>query len=325
MGRSNKHLWGVIILVATAMIWGFSFVGQVLGSDHLPPFGFNGLRFLVGGITMLPLCFFFEKRGSNTAAEAELHRKKTRTTLWGALIAGGALFAASALQQCGIGLIRDPGKAGFITGLYTVLTPVAYWLIFKKKSSRNTWVGCVLAVVGLYLICLKDDFHPHVGLGELLIFVGAFFWTAHILVVDRMSSRVYTFRFSALQYLMSGSLALVISLMIETMTLVDIKNSLGALFVCGVLSVGVAFTLQTVGQRMIPPAPAAIILSTEAVFAVLGGVLWNLIVPAHLRVDQTITWVGLVGCASMFLGIIFSQIKLPQKKEKQREGFGVEE
>ncbi len=316
MSRNNKSFWGVIILIATAMIWGFSFVAQVLGSDNLPPFGFNGLRFLAGGITMLPLCFFFEKHKSNAAAETELHRKKARSTLLGALIAGGALFAASALQQYGIGLTRDPGKAGFITGLYTVLTPVAYWLIFKKKSSWNTWIGCVLAAAGLYLICLKDNFHPHVGLGELLIFAGAFFWTAHILVVDRFVGTVYTFRFSALQYLMSGSLSLVISLMTETMTWEGIKNGLGALFICGVLSVGVAFTLQTVGQRMIPPAPAAIILSTEAVFAVLGGVLWNLVVPAHLRVDQTLSWIGLVGCASMLLGIILSQMKFPSRKEK---------
>ena len=244
-----------------------------------------------------------------------------RLTLLGAALAGCALFGASTLQQCGITLIRDPGKAGFITGLYTVLTPVAYWLIFKKRSSWNVWLGCILSAVGLYLICLKENFQPHVGLGEILIFGGAFMWTAHILVVDRFGSAVYAFRFSALQYLICGGFSLAISLMTETMTLQGIVNGFGAIFVCGALSVGVAFTLQTVGQRMVKPAPAAIIMSTEAVFAAVGGVLWNLVVPEHLRVDQTITWVGLVGCVAMFAGIVLSQIKLPTKKKKQSERF----
>ena len=317
MKKNHKGLWGVFILLATAMIWGFSFVGQVLGSDSLPPFGFNGLRFLLGGITMLPLCFFAEKGKVANQKEREAHRKKTRMTLVAALMAGVALFGASALQQCGISLIRDPGKAGFITGLYTVLTPIAYWLIFKKRSSWNTWLGCVLAAVGLYLICLKENFQPHVGPGELLIFGGAFMWTAHILVVDYFSEAVNAFRFSALQYLVSGGLSLLVSLPLETLTLEGIKNGFGALFVCGVLSVGIAFTLQTIGQRMVSPAPAAIIMSTEAVFAIVGGVLWNLLVPTHMQVDQTLSWVGVMGCGAMLLGIIMSQLTFPSRKEKK--------
>ncbi len=317
MSSSKKGALGVIILVITAMIWGVSFVAQVLGSDDIPAFGFNGLRFLLGSFSMLPLCLFAEKSPGLLSEGRERHKQKMRTTLLAAVVAGCALFGASALQQCGISFTRDPGKAGFITGLYTVLTPVAYWLIFKKKSSWNIWLGCVLAAVGLYLICLKDNFRPHVGVGELLIFVGAFLWTAHILIVDHFGKTVYAFRFSALQYLVCGGLSLVISLLTETMTLEGIVNGLGAIFVCGVLSVGVAFTLQTVGQRMVKPAPAAIILSTEAVFAAVGGVLWNLIVPAHLRVDQTITWVGLVGCVAMLAGIILSQLKFPSRFEEK--------
>ncbi len=317
MGRKNQGLIGVVILLITAIIWGLSFVAQVLGSDSLPPFGFNGLRFLLGGISMLPLCFFVKKPKAVTPEDRDVHRRKNRVTLVAALMAGCVLFFASVLQQYGIGLTRDPGKAGFITGLYTVLTPVAYWLIFKKKSSWNIWLGCVLAAVGLYLICLKENFQPHVGLGELFIFGGAFMWTAHILVVDRFGGEVYAFRFSALQYLLCGGFSLLISLLTETMTLEGILNGMGAIFVCGVLSVGVAFTLQTVGQRMVKPAPAAIILSTEAVFAAVGGVLWNLAVPEHLWVDQTITWVGVIGCGSMLLGIILSQMKFPSRKEKK--------
>ena len=257
MSQNKNGAVGVIILVITAMIWGFSFVAQVLGSDELPPFGFNGLRFLLGGMTMLPLCFLAEKPFKTPSVSREDHRKKLRLTLLGAALAGCALFGASTLQQCGITLIRDPGKAGFITGLYTVLTPVAYWLIFKKRSSWNVWLGCILSAVGLYLICLKENFQPHVGLGEILIFGGAFMWTAHILVVDRFGGAVYAFRFSALQYLICGSLSLAISLATETVTLQGIVKGFGAIFVCGVLSVGVAFTLQTVGQRMVKPAPAS--------------------------------------------------------------------
>ena len=306
MNQKKNCAVGVIILLITAMIWGIAFVAQVLGSDELPPFGFNGLRFLLGSFSMLPLCLFAEKPQKLLPEDREHHKRKMRKTLMAAAFAGGALFGASALQQCGISLTRDPGKAGFITGLYTVLTPVAYWLIFKKKSSWNIWLGCVLAAVGLYLICLKENFQPHVGIGELLIFCGSFLWTAHILIVDYFGKAVYAFRFSAIQYLICGGSSLAISLLTETMTLQGIVKGFGAIFVCGVLSVGVAFTLQTVGQRMVKPAPAAIIMSTEAVFATLGGVLWNLVVPEHLRVDQTITWVGLVGCVAMFAGIVLS-------------------
>lgn len=315
MNQNKNSLLGVIILVVTAMIWGTAFVAQVLGSDDLPPFGFNGLRFLLGSFSMLPLCIFAERPAKRLPEERETHKKKMRTTLLASMLAGCALFAASAFQQCGITLTRDPGKAGFITGLYTVLTPVAYWLIFKKKSTWNIWLGCILSAVGLYLICLKDNFQPHVGMGDILIFFGAFMWTAHILVVDRFGGAVYAFRFSALQYGICGSFSLILSLLTETMTLQGILNAWGAIFFCGVFSVGVAFTLQTVGQRMVKPAPAAIIMSTEAVFAAVGGVLWNLAVPEHMRVDQTITWVGLIGCGAMFLGIILSQVRFPARKK----------
>ncbi|MBE6585776.1 MAG: DMT family transporter [Ruminococcaceae bacterium] len=317
MGQGSRRLIGVTILVVTAIIWGFSFVGQVLGSNSLLPFSFNGLRFLAGCLTMLPLCLLAEKPRITTPADKDAHKIKLRRTLLGAMLAGCALFGASTLQQCGISITRDPGKAGFITGLYTVLTPVAYWLIFKKKSSWNIWFGCILAAVGLYLICLNDNFHPHVGLGELLILGGAFLWTAHILVVDHFSDSIYAFRFSALQYLLCGGVSLVISLFAETVTLTDIRNGAGALFVSGVLSVGVAFTLQTIGQRLVPPAPAAVILSTEAVFAAVGGVLWNLLVPTHMQVDQTLSWVGVMGCGAMLLGIIMSQLTFPSRKEKK--------
>ncbi len=315
MEQIKKGFSGVIILLVTAMIWGFSFVGQVLGSDHLPPFGFNALRFFLGGVTMLPLCFFAETRKNLLGASKEVRKRKHRITLLSALLAGCALFAASTLQQCGITMTRDPGKAGFITGLYTVLTPVAYWLIFKKKSSWNVWTGCILAAVGLYMICLKENFTPYVGVGELLILGGAFMWTAHILIVDHFVGKVYALRFSMLQYIVSGGLSLLVSLLSETMTWDGVQNSVGALFVCGVLSVGVAFTLQTVGQRRVPPAPAAIILSTEAVFATVGGVFWNLVAPAHLHVDQTLSVLGFVGCGLMFAGIILSQIRFKPPKD----------
>lgn len=316
MKQSSKSIIGVLILSLTAMIWGFSFVAQVLGSDSLPPFAFNMIRFVLGALSMLPLCFLAERPKKKSPEEREVHRCKMRKTLIAAVLAGCALFGASTLQQCGIGFIRDPGKAGFITGLYTVLTPVAYWLVFKKKSSWNVWVGCVLAVLGLYLICLKDNFEFHVGIGEILIFLGAFLWAAHILIVDKFSSDVYAFRFSAVQYLVCGGLAGVVFLFTETVTLAQIQSGLGAILMCGILSVGVAYTLQTIGQRMVPPAPAAIILSTEAVFAAVGGVLWNLIAPLHLKVDQTMNWLGFAGCLAMLMGIVLSQLQFSPRQKR---------
>lgn len=300
-----------LILLATAIIWGFAFVAQVLGGDYIEAFTFNGLRFTMGGVALLPVCVLLERRRD---VSLDVWRRKQRKTLIAAVFGGGALFIASALQQIGATMTRDPGTAGFLTGLYTVLTPIFYLIIFKKKSPWNTWVGVIFAVVGLYLLCLREGGGPVMGLGEILVLIGAFFWAAHILIVDHFVSDICPLRFSSCQFIICGLLSLVVAFCTETITWDGIWSGKWAILYCGLLSVGVAYTCQTLGQKMAPPTYAAIVLSTESVFAAVGGVLWNMVAPAAYHVDQDILPIGYVGCGLIFAGMILAQLdfKKPQ-------------
>lgn len=308
----KKQLTATLLLFTTAIIWGFAFVAQVLGGDHLDTFTFNGLRFLLGGVSLIPVyCLFEKEKGLDPIERRGRHRK----TALGAVMGGVCLFTASALQQYGAMLTRDPGKAGFITGLYTVLTPVFYFLIFRKKSGWNVWLGCVLATVGLYLLCLREGEGGGFGLGELVLLVGAFFWAGHILVVDRFIGGVSPLRFSCWQFLLCGGLSMVTAVIFEEITRARVTAAWGAILFCGLLSVGVAYTLQMFGQKLADPTYAAIIFSTESVFAALGGVLWNLVTPAHLHVAQEIRPIGYLGCVIIFAGIVLAQMKFPGRRE----------
>ncbi len=304
------------MLGTTAMIWGFAFVAQVLGGDHLGSFTFNALRWLLGGLCLIPVYLLFEKKQDNAPDEWQ---KKQKKTLVGAILGGVALFAASNLQQLGATMTRDPGTAGFMTGLYTVLTPVFYLLIFKKKSPWNTWVGVVMAFVGLYLLCLREGGSPAVGLGEILLLIGAVVWAIHILIIDYFVSDVCPIRFSAWQFLISGVLCAAVAVCTEPVSRESLWEGKWSVLYCGLLSVGVGYTMQTLGQKQAPPTYAAIVLSTEAVFAALGGILWNLVAPAALHVDQDILPVGYVGCVIIFLGILLAQTDLSGLKNKFRK------
>ena len=308
----KTKLTATAMLFTTAIIWGFAFVAQVLGSDFVPPFTFNGIRFMLGAASLIPVYCIFEKEQELNAVEK---RARHKYTALGAVCGGLCLFIASALQQYGATLTRDPGKAGFITGLYTVLTPVFYFLIFRKKTGWNTWLGCILATVGLYLLCLREGEGTMFGVGELVLLIGAFFWAGHILIVDRFIDRVSPLRFSSWQFFVSGALGLLAGVIFEDITLEGVLAAKWAILFCGLLSVGVAYTLQVLAQKRAEPTFAAIVFSTESVFAAIGGLLWNLVTPEALHVDQEILPIGYVGCLIIFGGIVLSQLDLTKKKE----------
>lgn len=307
----NKFIANVM-LFATAIIWGFAFVAQVLGSDFVPPFTFNGIRFLLGSVSLIPVYCFFEKEKELTLSEKRARHKRTAM---GAVCGGLCLFIASGLQQYGATLTRDPGKAGFITGLYTVLTPILYFLIFHRKTGWNTWIGCVLATVGLYLLCLREGQGSMFGVGELVMLLGSFFWAGHIIIVDRFIAHVSPLRFSSWQFFVCGALGLLTGAIFEDATVQGVWNGKWAILFCGILSVGVAFTLQVLAQKRSEPTFAAIIFSTESVFAAVGGLLWNLVTPESLHVDQDILPIGYIGCLVIFGGIVLSQINFPRKQK----------
>lgn len=287
----KTKLSSILLLFITAMIWGFAFVAQVQGSEHIDPFTMNGVRFAIGVISLAPVVLIFEKGRSDKA-----QRQKT---LKASLLAGAVLFTASMLQQFGIQYTGSAGVAGFITGLYTVFIPLASFLLFKTKTGANIWIGAVCAVVGLFMLCYKVGDGLSFGKGELLLLLGSFFWTAHMMIVDRLGKELRSLHFAWGQFAVCALLGIVMMFIFETPTLDGIYSAKWSLLYCGALSVGIAYTLQIVAQKRADPTFAAIVLSTESVFSAIGGVLFGI---------DSISLLGYIGCGLIFVGIIVSQI-----------------
>ncbi len=287
------------LLLLTAAIWGFAFVAQVEGMEFIEPHTMNGVRFALGAVALVPVMLFFER--------GRVGKEERKKTLIASFVAGSVLFCASALQQMGIEETGSAGVAGFITGLYTVLIPIVCYVLFKSTTGINTWIGAICAVVGLFLLCYKPNEGLCFGYGELLLLIGSFFWTAHVIVIDRMGKGVRSLHLSCGQFAVCAVLSLICMLIFEEPTVGAIFDAKWTILYCGLLSVGVAYTLQVVAQKSCDPTLAAIVLSCESVFSAIGGAIFKI---------DTITLIGYVGCALMFAGIIFSQIEFKRKKNE---------
>ena len=286
-----------LALLMAAVIWGFAFVAQVEGTKHIGSFTMIGFRFTIGIIALLPVVLIFE-RGRSDKAE-RLY------TLKASLITGAVLFAATAFQQFGIELTSSAGVSGFITGLYIILVPVAYFLLFKRKTGLQVWIGAFFAIAGLVLLCYKSGEGISFGLGELLLLIGAFFWTAHVMLIDHFGKKLRSLHYSWGQFAVCAALGMIATLLFEDVTLSALIDAKWALLYCGVMSSGIAYTLQVVGQKKADPSYAVIILSTESAFSAIGGVIFGI---------DNIAWMGYVGCALMLVGILCSQISFKKKK-----------
>ena len=295
----KTRISSLALLLLTAIIWGFAFVAQVQGTEYIGAFTMTGIRFVIGIIALLPVVLFFE-RGRVSAEE----RKKT---LRASVAAGTVLFCASSFQQFGIELTGSAGVAGFITGLYTVLIPIACYLLFKQKTGVNVWIGAVCATVGLFLLCYKVGEGLRFGYGELLLLIGAFFWTAHVIIIDKLSKDLRSLHFSWGQFAVCAVLGLIFMFIFEEPDMESVLNAKWAILYCGVFSSGVAYTLQVVAQKRAEPTMAAIVLSTESMFSAIGGVMFG--------IDE-LTLLGVIGCALMFCGIVVSQISFGKGKSK---------
>lgn len=284
----------IILLFLTAIIWGFAFVAQKVGAQFVGAFTFNGIRFLLGTLSLFPVIMLFEKE--------EYNKEKFRKTLKAGLMGGTVLFLASTLQQYGVEITNSAGKSGFITGLYTVFVPIAAFLFMKKKTNALTWIGAVFAVGGLYLLCMTGE--EKVGIGDLVLLIGTVFWTVHILVIDKFVSEISPLRFAQIQFAVCGVLSIVCALILEDISFVAIKSALLPILYGGLMSVGVAYTCQILGQKDADPTFSAIVLSTESVFAAIGGVLLQ---------NETMTASAYIGCALIFVGIVLSQLNLKKK------------
>ncbi len=285
----------IILLFLTAIIWGFAFVAQKVGAQYVGAFTFNGIRFILGALSLFPVIMFFEKE--------EFIKEKFKTTVKAGLIGGTVLFLASTLQQYGVEITNSAGKSGFITGLYTVFVPVAAFLFMKKKTSVLTWIGVVFAVGGLYLLCMTGE--ESVGIGDLILLIGTVFWTVHILVIDKFVSQISPLKFAQIQFAVCGILSIICALIFDDISFTAIRSALLPILYGGFMSVGVAYTCQILGQKDADPTFSAIILSTESVFSALGGVLLQ---------NETMTTSAYIGCVLIFIGIVLSQLKLKNKK-----------
>ncbi len=288
------------MLILTAFIWGTAFVAQSMGMDYLGPFTFNGVRSMICGIALLPCIALLNK--INGASGKRSGSKKDLIT--GGIACGLLLFAASSLQQVGI-QYTTAGKAGFITAFYIVIVPVL-GIFLRKKTGWKVWLAVLLALTGLYFLCMTGKFS--VGKGDLLIFLCALVFSLHILVIDYFSPRADGVKMSCIQFFVCGLASLPFMMTMETPRLSAMLEGILPLLYAGVLSCGVAYTLQIVGQKNVNPAVASLILSLESCFSVLAG--W-LVLGERLSVRESI------GCVLMFTAIILAQ--LPDKKKRTGE------
>ncbi|MCG9746220.1 DMT family transporter [Shewanella sp. Isolate8] len=282
------------MLLLAAAIWGFGFVAQRLGMESLEPFAFNGLRFVIGALSLLPLIWFLQRRGRLKGVKDSGFLPRA---LLGSSICGGILFIAASFQQVGL-LYTTAANAGFITGLYIVLVPVL-GLLLKHSTGSNTWIGCAVAAVGLYFLSVGENFS--VTYGDSLQLIGALFWAMHILAVDHFTSRVAPVVLACGQFLVCALASFLVSLVLETTTMAGVQQAWAALAYAGLVSVGVAYTLQVLAQKHAHPAHAAIILSLETVFAAIGGILF---------LGESLSGRALFGCSLMLLGMLISQLPL---------------
>ncbi len=284
------------MLLLAAMIWGFAFVAQSTGMNYVGPFTFNAVRSFMGSLVLFPIAFMGKP-------EYRLHQmtKEEKKKL---LIAGSScgilLGTATNLQQIGI-MTTSVGKAGFLTALYIVLVPIV-GLFFKRKCGGNVWIGVACSLVGLYLLCMTEN-TLGIAIGDIYLLGCAVVFTFHILVIDHFAPKVNGVQMSCIQFLVAGILSSVFMFLLETPSLSSIWEAKLPLLYAGVLSSGVAYTLQILGQKNYNPTIAVLILSLESSFSVLGG---------FLILGERLSTKEFLGCILMFVAIILAQ--LPNKK-----------
>ena len=286
------------------MIWGFAFVAQFYGAGEVGDYAMNGLRFPLGTISLLPVMLIFERGKSS--------QKERKRTFFASFAGGTVLFIASTLQQVGISVSKSVGISGFLTGLYTIFVPIACYVFFKKKTAINVLIAAFLAVGGIFMLCIKPGVGFSFGFGELLLLVGAFFWTAHVVIVDRLGKNIRSLHFCVGQFAVCSLWSVLLMLIVEMPTIEGIRAAAIPILYAGVLSVGVAYTLQVIGQKRADPTFASIIFSTESVFSAIGGVVFGI---------DSISFVGYMGCLLIFAGIVISQIDVKKKKPREKNFY----
>ncbi len=291
----SKRFVGNTMLLAAAMIWGAAFVAQTVGMDYVEPFTFQAVRCFLASIVLLPVIGFMDIKGNS---KKSVTREAKKNQFFYGVLCGLVLFAACSLQQFGLKYV-EAGKAGFITSLYIILVPIA-GLLFGRQIKPWVWGSVVLALAGLYLLCAGD---MTVGKGELLVLGCSAAFTAHILIIDKVSAKLDGIRLSSLQFLVVGVISLIVMFFTETPDLNGILRCWLPICYAGILSAGVGYTFQIIGQEHTDPTVASLLMSLESVFSMLFG--W-------LLLNQKLSAPEMIGCALVFIGVIIAQI--PGKK-----------
>lgn len=289
-----KHIpvKNMTLLLITALIWGTAFVAQQLGMNYVGPFTFSAVRCVLGGLVLIPVVILINHFKNVEQKKLEGHRD----TLIGGLLCGLILCVASNLQQIGI-QYTTVGKAGFITALYIVIVPIL-GIFLKKKAGLKLWISVLIAMVGLYLLCMKDRLS--LDFGDSLVFLCAVVFSIHILVIDHFSPKVDGVKMSCIQFIVAGILSGVCMLLFEQVPRMEMLYAARIpILYAAILSCGVAYTLQIVGQKNVNPTIASLILSLEAVISVIA---------AWLILQQNMSTREILGATLMFVAIILAQI-----------------
>lgn len=289
----SKQLRAGLMLTLTALIWGAAFVAQSVGMDYVGPFTYLCSRSVIAGIVLLPLI----KSTSKNEKPGQFDRS---TLIKGGIACGIALFAASILQQVGI-KYTTVGKAGFITSLYMIIVPII-GIFLGRRAPKKVWFSVVVAVIGMYLLCMNGV--EGIGKGDLLVLLCALGFAFHILIIDHFSPMVNGIKMSCIQFWITAAISAVPMFLIEKPPMSSIIAAWAPILYAGALSSGVGYTLQIVAQKDIDPTVASLICSLESVFSVLFG--W-------LLLHQALSLKELAGCALVFIGVILTQIPDRQK------------
>ncbi|MEN6556456.1 MAG: DMT family transporter [Anaerolineaceae bacterium] len=292
--RKFQDRKGELLLLMTSVIWGSSFVPQRVAMRYMQPFTFTAGRFLLGVLVLLPVYFTLRRARSSNPSPIKA-KPDMRTYLSAGLLCGGLLFMAVSLQQIGM-QTTDSGKAGFISSMYVVLVPLL-GVFIGKRVRKAVWLGVTFAVAGIYLLSFTSQLQ--IERGDLIVLMGTLFWAAHIWMLDRFLPLVDGLALSIMQFFTLGVAALAAALLFEKPDLAVVQDGIWTILYSGIVVVGGGYTLQVLGQKSMNPAIAALIMSTESVFAVLFG--W-LLLGEHLNARE------LAGCALMFAAVVIAQL-----------------
>ena len=305
----NRTFKSNLCLLGTALIWGFALVAQRDSMSVMGPFMYNAIRMFLGSAALVPVFIISDriKRRSNEADKAlEQTKAAGRTLLKGGIIAGVVIFLSMNLQQVAL-VSTDAGKTAFITALYIVLVPIL-GIFLKRRTNINNWIGAGIGAAGLFFLCVKSDFT--VATGDILLLAGSLGWAVHIFIIDYFAPKVNAAKLISVQFFIAGLLSLTVALITETNTIEAVISSIPSLLYTGIMSSGIGYTLQTVGQKYAKPTTASIILSTESLFGALAGFVF---------LNEVMSGREFLGCGLMMTAIIIAQLPARKKLMAQAE------